>query len=101
MLTGRRRQNLRSHLSTLNVLIGENGLYGSVDLDLLHVMVLVLVLVLVVLKHYVGTPSRSRPLRDLYLPVDLDLDLDIYYKSAKNVISRSTCIVDLVPKMTI
>ena len=71
MLTGRRRQNLRSHLSTLNVLIGENGLYGSVDLDLLHVMVLVLVLVLVVLKHYVGTPSRSRPLRDLYLPVDL------------------------------
>ena len=101
MLTGRRRQNLRSHLSTLNVLIGENGLYGSVDLDLLHVMVLVLVLVLVlvVLKHYVGTPSRSRPLRDLYLPVDLDLD--IYYKSAKNVISRSTCIVDLVPKMTI
>ena len=97
MLTGRRRQNLRSHLSTLNVLIGENGLYGSVDLDLLHVMVLVLVLV--VLKHYVGTPSRSRPLRDLYLPVDLDLD--IYYKSAKNVISRSTCIVDLVPKMTI
>ena len=71
MLTGRRRQNLRSHLSTLNVLIGENGLYGSVDLDLLHVMVLVLV----VLKHYVGTPSRSRPLRDLYLPVDLDLDI--------------------------
>ena len=97
MLTGRRRQNLRSHLSTLNVLIGENGLYGSVDLDLLHVMVLVLVLV--VLKHYVGTPSRSLDLLDLYLPVDLDLD--IYYKSAKNVISRSTCIVDLVPKMTI
>ena len=78
MLTGRRRQNLRSHLSTLNVLIGENGLYGSVDLDLLHVMVLVLV----VLKHYVGTPSRSRPLRSLSR-------------------SRSTCTVDLVPKMTI